>query len=291
MNNYLIFMDVSGEIDKKLVTEGKIHLISMTLASENETYDYTDTDDGINLEEFYNNVIKMGIQVRTTQISPSYYEELFDEYLKNNISILYLCLSSGLSSSYNSACLAAEKLKEKYPNVDLLPIDSVEATAGMSIIAEKLIYNQEKGMSLKENFEDIEVFKHKVCTMGAIDDLDTLKRGGRISPTIAFFGKLLNVKPIINIQPDGKLEMKDKKHGKNMAIRYMFEQYKEYGDKNHKLVYIAHANEPRLAEQLENKIKEEYQDVVVKIKLLSPIIGAHLGKGSVVIGFLGDKEC
>ena len=246
MDRYEIFMDVSGEINHLLVEQGKITLIPMDVAAEEKTLRITGNEDESQLISFYENIIRVGKKVSTTQITPNKYEEYFSSYLEKGISVLHLCLSSGLSSSFSSAMVASEMLKEKYPNAVFMPIDSIRATGGMSVIADRMIANKEKGMSIQENYDDIETLKHKVITTGFIDDLDTLKRGGRISPTIAFVGKLLNIKPIIKITEDGKLDMFDKKRGQLLSMKVLFDLLKENISPDCKKVFITHTNETRL---------------------------------------------
>ena len=118
-----------------------------------------------------------------------------------------------------------------------------------------------------------------------IDDLDTLKRGGRISPTIAFVGKLLNIKPIIKITEDGKLDMFDKKRGQMLSMKVLLDLLKEKISPDCKKVFITHTNEMRLSNRLKEQIIELFPDVDVEILFLSPIIGAHLGIGSVVVSY------
>ena len=285
MDRYELFMDVSGEINHLLVEQGKITLIPMDVAAEEEAMRITGHEDEAQLISFYENIIRVGKRVSTTQITPNKYVEYFSSCLEKGISVLHLCLSSGLSSSFSSAMVASEMLKEKYPNAVFMPIDSIRATGGMSIIADRMIANKEKGMSIQENYDDIENLKHKVITTGFIDDLDTLKRGGRISPTIAFVGKLLNIKPIIKITEDGKLDMFDKKRGQMLSMKVLLDLLKEKISPDCKKVFITHTNEMRLSNRLKEQIIELFPDVDVEILFLSPIIGAHLGIGSVVVSY------
>ena len=286
MKDYLLFMDVSGDVDRSYVEQGKITLLPMEFIINGEVHTYTDDEKGMGAVQFYD-FVRAKANMSTTQISPAKWVEFFEPYLKDGYSALCLCLSSGLSSSYNSACLAAEELKRKYPDVEFLPVDSLRATGTSGLTCERMIANKDKGMSLRENFEDLEMFKHKTHACAYVDDLDSLKRGGRISKAVAFVGGLLGIKPLITFVKDGTLAMWGKQHGYKASIRKMIEFYLERADLSpENTVSICHANELSYAEELAAEIKKVNPDCTIKIRMLSPIIGVHLGTGAMVLSFV-----
>lgn len=285
MKDYLLFMDVSGDVDRSYVESGKVKLIPMEFVIDGEIHLYTDDEQGMSALTFYDYVSQKK-PMSTTQISPSKWVEYFEPYLKQGYSALCLCLSSGLSSSYNSACLAAEELKQKYPDVEFLPVDTLRATGVTGVICERMIANKEKGLSLHENFDDLESFKNKTHACAYVDDLDSLKRGGRISKAVAFVGSLLGIKPLIQFLPNGTLDMWGKQRGSKLSINKMVDYYLEHVDANAaNTVYICHANEENYANELATKIKAVSPNCTIKIRLLSPIIGVHLGTGGMVLGY------
>ena len=286
MKDYLLFMDVSGDVSREYVDADKVELLPMEFIINGKAENYTDKDDGINVIDFYKSV-KARADIKTTQITPAVYEEYSDKYLKDGHSVLYLCLSSGLSSTYNSACSAAENFKKKYPDVEMLVVDTLRATGCMGILCERMIENKDNGMSLRENFYDLETYKFKLDACCYVDDLTALHRGGRISKSVAVIGSLLDIKPLITFTPDGKLANWGKQRGVKMSIKKLVEFYLEKAEKTEgSLVYICHADEEANAKELADKIKAANPNCVVKIRLLSPIIGAHLGPGALVLSFL-----
>lgn len=287
MKDYILLMDVSGDVDRSYVEQGKVKLLPMEFVINGDVYVYTDDETGMDAVQFYD-FVREKAPMSTTQISPSKWTEYFETYLKDGISVLCLCLSSGLSSSYNSACIAAEELKQKYPDVDVMPIDSIRATGITGIICERMIANKEKGMSIKENFDDINEFKKMTHACAYVDDLDSLKRGGRISKTVAFVGGLLGIKPLIQFNQDGTLSMWGKQRGYKSSMNKMVEYYLERADiEQPQTVYITHANDVTYANELAEKIKAVSPNCEIKIRLLSPIIGVHLGTSAMVLGFVG----
>ena len=280
-------MDVSGDIAKSYIDLGKIKLLPMEFVINGEVYTYTDDENGMDPVQFYQ-FVQAKAPMSTTQISPAKWVEFFEPYAKAGQSILCLCLSSGLSSSYNSATLAAEELKQKYPDVDILPVDSLRATGISGLICERMIENKEKGLSVKENYDDLMEFRNKTCACAYVDDLDALKRGGRISKTVAFVGGLLGIKPLIQFLPNGTLNMWGKQRGYKPSIHKMVEYYLDKANlDNAHTVYITHANDEAYANELAAEIKAVSPLAEIKIRLLSPIIGVHLGPSAMVLGFVG----
>ena len=287
MKDYMLFMDVSGDVDRSYVEQGKIKLLPMEFVINGEVYTYTDDEMGMNAVQFYD-FVREKAPMSTTQITPSKWTEFFEPYAKKGQSILCLCLSSGLSSSFNSACLASQELQQKYPEVEILPLDSLRATGIEGLICERMINNKDKGLTIKENYDDLMEFRTKTLACAYVDDLDALKRGGRISKTVAFVGGLLGIKPLIQFLPNGTLNMWGKQRGYRHSIHKMVEYYRQRADiDNAHTVYITHANDITYANELAAEIKAVSPLCEIKIRILSPIIGVHLGTSAMVLAFVG----
>ena len=198
--------------------------------------------------------------------------------MKEKKSILYLSLSGGLSNTYESARLAVEMLKESYDEVDVEVVDSLGATGGMGLLIEAACRNREKGMSLGENAAWLRENANRVNYWFKVEDLMYLKRGGRISAATAVIGTALNIKPILTIKGDGKLDTIAKKRGDSLALKYMVELFAESFDESFgDTVYICCADCKENAEKLKRMVLEVRPQLTVKITMLSPIIGAHTG--------------
>lgn len=287
MTDYVILMDVAGDVMRYHVEEGKVHLIPMEMVVNGEPYTYTDDEAGISCEQFYQ-FVRAKAPMSTAQITPTIWQEYFETYAKDGLSVVCLCLSSGLTNSYYSALTARDKLMQKYPGVEIYPIDTLRATGIEGIICERAIENKQKGMSANENYQDLEQFKLKTRACAYVDDLDALKRGGRISKTVAFVGGLLGIKPLIQFMPDGTLNMWEKQRGYKASTNKMIEYYLKNADVDTpNLVYITHADQESYANELAEKIKAVSPHCTVKIRMLSPIIGVHLGTGAMVLAFVG----
>lgn len=287
MNDYIICMDASGDIIREIAQENGIEFVPMEYSLGEEMRTSHGCEDETVLKRFYDGQ-RGGDLTRTSQISPFMYEEYFGKFLKEGKSVLYFCLSSGLSATYEGSMLAARNLKETYPDKEVLPIDTLAATGGIGILAERAAENRKKGMGLHENFDAVTALVPKLRHFFMVQDLMYLKRGGRVSAATAIVGSALNIKPMLKIDENGKLVTIDKKRGNKAAMMSLFSYFKDnYNPELGNTVYICDADTPQLAEALAEKVKAEAPDVAVRHTMLSPIIGAHTGPGMLSMILLG----
>ncbi|MDE7162386.1 MAG: DegV family protein [Anaeroplasmataceae bacterium] len=287
MQNYIIMMDVSGDVAKETIQKWDLKFIPMQYSLGEEMRTSVGPEEEEVLKRFYDGQ-RNGDLTKTSQITPYQYEEYFEPYLKEGYSILYLCLSSGLSSTYSAACLAKESLKEKYPELDVFPIDTLCATGGMGVLAEVALKNREKGLTAEENRDELLRLVPKMKNWFLVQDLMYLKRGGRVSAATAVVGSMLNIKPILKIDEQGKLTTIAKKRGNKMAVQTLFDYFKEhYNSEEDQTVYLCDANCRDLSDSLAAKVKASYPAVEIKQTTLSPIIGAHTGPGMLIISQIG----
>ncbi len=287
MNDYIICMDASGDIIREIAQENGIEFVPMEYSLGEEMRTSHGCEDETVLKRFYDGQ-RGGDLTRTSQISPFMYEEYFGKFLKEGKSVLYFCLSSGLSATYEGSMLAARNLKETYPGKEVLPIDTLAATGGIGILAERAVENRKKGMSLHENFDAVTALVPKLRHFFMVQDLMYLKRGGRVSAATAIVGSALNIKPMLKIDENGKLVTIDKKRGNKAAMMSLFSYFKDnYNPELGNTVYICDADTPQLAEALAEKVKAEAPDVAIRRTMLSPIIGAHTGPGMLSMILLG----
>ena len=287
MNDYIICMDASGDIIREIAQENGIEFVPMEYSLGEEMRTSHGCEDETVLKRFYDGQ-RGGDLTRTSQISPFMYEEYFGKFLKEGKSVLYFCLSSGLSATYEGSMLAARNLKETYPDKEVLPIDTLAATGGIGILAERAVENRKKGMGLHENFDAVTALVPKLRHFFMVQDLMYLKRGGRVSAATAIVGSALNIKPMLKIDENGKLVTIDKKRGNKAAMMSLFSYFKDnYNPELGNIVYICDADTPQLAEALAEKVKAEAPDVAVRRTMLSPIIGAHTGPGMLSMILLG----
>ena len=286
---YVICTDASCDLQLDVKEKNNIEFVPMEYSiGEEMRTSYGCEEDDI-LKKFYDGQ-RNGDLTKTTQITPYMYQSYFEKFLEEGKSVLYLCLSSGLSSTFNSACLAAQNLKDEYPDLDVFPIDTLSATGGMGVLVERAISNLNKGMTIEENRDDLENAKHDAKAWFLVDDLNYLKRGGRVSAATAFLGSMLNVKPMLRILQNGKLDTIMKKRGSRPAMLALFEIFKKSYDKEKgNVVYICDADNNSLADELTALVKEFDSNIIIRRTMLSPIIGAHTGPNMLAICHLGNE--
>lgn len=288
--SYLIFADVSIDIDKKFAAENDVKYIPMEYSLGEEIFYCTEPENDEMMHNYYDK-LRNKIKTQTTQITPNKYIDIFEPHVKEGKSILYISLSSGLSNTYDSACLAVQNLKEDYDNVNIEVIDSLGATGGMGLLVESAVDNRDNGMTLEENANWLRKHANKLRHWVKVEDLMYLMRGGRVSATSAIMGTALNIKPILTINKEGKLVTVDKKRGNKQAIKSLLDRFTEDFDASvSNIVYINCADCIEDAKMLKEKLLEIKPYIEVRITMLSPIIGAHTGPDMIALIFYGSER-
>jgi DegV family protein with EDD domain len=235
--------------------------------------------------------LRNGATGRTSQVVPAVYTDSFRKVLDDGQDILYISLSSGLTSTLNSANMAVAGLREDYPERKICCVDSLAATGGQGLLVMYALQNQENGMSLEENVEWLKENRLHICHWFTVDDLDFLKRGGRISPTLAWVGGKLKIKPVLRIAEDGRLEITDKVRGAKTARTTIAEKFKASSfDPAHPYVFLCHGDaEPEAASIRDEILKAEPRARVI-IQTMSPVISIHTGPGAQTVLYFGSNR-
>lgn len=288
--DYKIFIDASADILPDFAVHYDIGIIPMvyTIDEEEHLCDHVETQE--ERKRFYQ-AQREGRLTKTSQTSPQMCMDAFREYASQGISVLCISLSSGLSGSFSSAGMAAEELMEEYPNVSIVCVDSLAASAGIGLLAERAALNREKGMSLSENAVDLNEMRMRLQHWFMVDDLMYLRRGGRLSAASAVIGTALSIKPILKIESDGKLVNFAKKRTAKMAMSALLSFYNESADRSgDEHVFIVHSDNPEGAEFLKSEVASVSPDSRIDIVQLSPIIAAHTGPGLCAVIHFSREE-
>ena len=207
--------------------------------------------------------------------------------------ILHIAFSSGLSGSCNSARIAAEELKEEYPDAQIVVVDSLCASLGEGLLVHKAVQMKKAGKSLAEIDEWLENNKRNLCHVFTVDDLNHLYRGGRVSRTQAVLGTLVNIKPMLHVDDEGKLIAVGKVRGRKKSITalvdMMEERMKSRREEND-IVFISHGDCMEDALLLKKQVEERFGIQAFLIDYVGPTIGAHSGPGTLALFFMGEKR-
>ena len=282
---YRIITDSGCDLPAKLLAQLNIDVIPLTLLFRGQEWSDT-TDEG--LKTIYDG-LRSGDAASTSAINPDRWSVAMEPVLEQGQDILVLTFSSGLSTTYQSAVIAAQELMEKYPGRKIRVVDSLCASLGQGLFVWYACKNRDAGMSLDALADWCEENKLNLCHWVTVDDLSHLKRGGRISATTALVGTMLNVKPIIHVDEEGHLINSSKVRGRKAAMEYLAKKFDETCI-NFDEVFIAHGDCPEDAANLEAMIRAKHEIKNVTTGYVGPVIGAHTGPGVLVLFFLGSKR-
>lgn len=235
--------------------------------------------------------MREGKMITTSQVNSETWKEAFEDILQQGHDILCIAFSSGLSGTYQAATVAAEELREKYPERKLEVIDSLAASAGEGLLVYYTLKNREKGMSLAENTAWIRANVNNVVHWFTVNDLIHLMRGGRVSAVSAYVGTLVKIKPVMHVNEEGKLIPREKVMGRRKSLRALVDKIKEkIVDPEGQLVTISHGDCEDEARWVGEQIKAELPMVDVQISYVGPVIGAHTGPGVVAVFCMGNGK-
>ncbi len=284
-----LITDSSCDLPKEFIDENQIDVLPLLLNIEGKVIE-DDFGKTLPYKEFYNK-LREGCLPSTAQVNAYTFEEVFTKYVKEDCEIIYTGISSNLSGTFNSAFIAKESILEDYPNAKIHIIDSKSVSLGQGLIIVKINELIKEGKSCEEIIAWIEENNTKVVHTIVVEDLDHLKRGGRISGASATLGGLLNIKPVLQIDNEGKLVPKDKIKGKKKALRYLVNNIKENAiNPENETLYIAHGDDVETAELLKSMVLEEVKFKDVMIRYIGVSVGAHGGPGIIAAVFLANSR-
>ena len=287
MNDYVLYTDSACDLPDDLLARLGVRYRSLTFAFEGES-EHADRD--VPAKEFYAKMRAGGI-AKTAAINTEEFRGAFEEEIAAGHDILYIAISSGLSTTYNSGRFALADLSDKYPERKLVAVDSLCASAGFGL----LVYLAAKKMADGATLEEVEKFvldtRLHICHWFTVDDLVYLKRGGRISPAATLIGTMLGIKPVLHVDDEGHLVNVSKARGRQASIHALADHYGELAlDKKNGTVFISHGDCLEDAETLRDMLAEEYGAKVELITDIGPVIGAHSGPGTLALFFVGSAR-
>ena len=290
MKDYVICIDASVDIDQNFIDENNIIIIPMKyVLGETEKLMENRLSDA-ELKVFYD-AMRSGKMTHTSQITPYFYQQVFKRQAGNGCDILYISLSSGLSSTYSSALSAAEEMIDEFDDLHIEVVDSLAGTGGMGLLLMEAVRMKKSGVSITDNAVSLRAKARSICHWFLVDDLKYLRRGGRISAATAVAGTVLNIKPILKILDDGSLASVAKKRGLAKASMFLADCYKGAVDLNMPSdVIIAHADCEDVANEIRSRILSINPGANVQICGLGPVIGAHTGPGMLAVIHWGNRN-
>ena len=288
--NYVVYTDSACDIAPDTLKEWGVLYEELTFKFDDEP-DKEYKNYGLPSKEFYSRM-RQGRIAKTSAVNVSAFKEGFEPILKEGKDILYIGFSSGLSTTVNSAKVAADELKTVYPERKIICVDTLAASAGFGLLLYLTLQEVKKGATMEEAAKFCEDNKLKLCHWFTVDDLVYLKRGGRVSGAAAFIGGMLGIKPVLHVDNDGHLINMFKVRGRKTSLDAMADKYGELalnkgeGD----TVFVSHGDCIEDVRYLESVLKEKYGVGFTYIADVGPVIGAHSGPGTMALFFLGKER-
>ena len=284
MANFQIVTDSCCDFNDAMYQQYHVAYAPLSVLYKGELH--KNFSDDARMKELYDG-IRNGEMPTTSAANPEDWAAVMRPALDAGQDVLTICFSSGLSTTYQSAVIAAGDLREEYPDRKIIVIDSLCAALGQGLLVWHACQHRDAGESLEEVAAWVEANKLNVCHWVTVDDLFHLKRGGRVSATTALVGSMLNIKPIIKVDNDGKLQSVAKARGRKAAMDTLAKKVGEACDKD--TVFIAHGDCLEDAEALAAAIRAKYGTKNIHIGYVGAVIGAHTGPGVLVAFFLGKR--
>ena len=288
--SYQILTDATADLSPAL-TEGlpAVAVIPMEVTVGEQAHTYGPGGD-LTVDAFYA-AQRGGKFATTSQINPITYAEWFERYLAAGQDVVYLGFTSGMSGSFQNALLAAGELREKYPQRQLLCVDTLCASVGEGFLVREAARKQAEGLDAAQLAAWGEERKLRVCHWFTVDTFEHLRHGGRVSAVSAVMGTALQIKPLLHVAADGTLEVAEKPRGSKRAMEAQLARMaKGWTPEESPLVVVGHGDVPDRAEELCAAVRERFPQAEIYTAPIGPVIGSHTGPGMLALIFWGSER-
>ena len=283
-----LFTDTSANLPVSIIREYGIEVVPFSYTVNGKEVPYSAETD-FNGKAFYE-AMRAGAEVKTSMINVSDFMAAFEQWIAKGDAVIYVGMSGGISGTANSAKLAAEELLEKYPAAKIAAIDTYAASLGEGFLVIETAKMIERGDPFLKIVKKIELLRKNMCQFFTVDDLAYLRKGGRISGAAAVVGTVLNIKPILRGDENGKIVLCGKIRGFNKSMEALANKYDELVFDKTADVGIAHADNPEGAQRLENILRTKgFSGELLKV-VYEPVTGSHVGPGTIAMFFMGEHK-
>lgn len=292
MRDYIIMTDSCSSLNQAEVEELGVVDLPLSFTMEGKTYLDTPDHAGMHPETFFKK-IKEGVECKTASVNVKQYLDAMRESLREGRDILCICFSGALSATYNNAGIAARELREEFPESKIIVIDSLCACRGLGMLIYRTV------MERRRTNADIDTLakfvyeqRDKQGHWFIVDDLNHLRKGGRLNAIQTIAGMVLGIRPVMHCDAEGKLTPVGKARGAKAALKAVFKKMEETGDnvKDQKTVFICHAACEDYVEYISDLIREKYGITDIRSDYICPVVGAHTGCGTLGLFFVANER-
>ena len=293
MRKFEISTDSTADLYANEIKENELYFLPLTFMLTEKGVVTEHKDCFQSPEEYVDlyNKLRAGIMSKTSMNNPFVHEEHFRKMAEAGVKdAVHFTIGYGLCHTVDVAREAVETVKKDFPDFNCLCIECTTTTVGQGALVKIAVDMRDKGRTARETFDYIESVKRNFQHFIVADDLKFLMRGGRLSAVSATIGTMLNIKPIIIFNKEGKLVNYRKERGMKHALSYIVDEFKNYSlNKDYPIIYIGHTDNTEVATKLQSMMKERY-GISPEIRMIGPVIGSHLGPNVVAMAFLSNEE-
>lgn len=286
MADYILLVDSSADLTKQMAQDLEVQVLSLNCTLGEATV----PEYKVSSKDFYQ-MLRSGGTAGTTAINMTDYIQALTPALEQGQDALILAFSSAISSTYQSACMAAQELEETFPGRKVRVVDTLSASLGFGLLVHLTAQRRLAGTGLDELADWVEAYKLNICHQFTVDDLLFLKRGGRISAATAVVGTMMSIKPVLHMDDQGRLINIGKARGRQAALKALVDKMEATAhNKDNPLVFISHGDCLEDARRVEAMVAERFPGAQITIGDVGPVIGAHSGPGTVALFYEGNPR-
>ena len=290
MRDYIVMTDSCCDLTDQMARELELEVLPLTMHMDGENYPNDLAGTAISNQEFYKR-LRAGKIATTSAANVGQFQEAMRRVLQSGKDIVCVCFSSALSTTYQSAVIAADDLRTEFPEAEIYVVDSLSASLGQGLLLYLAVQQKRKGLSAVELAKWVEDNRLSVCHWFTVDDLHYLKRGGRLSAASAVVGTMLQIKPVLHVDHEGALVNVGKARGRNASLTALVDRMEKTAiDPAGQTVFICHGDCLADAEKVAEDVKKRMNPKEIYIGDFGPVIGAHTGPGFVALFFLGTER-
>jgi len=288
--NYEIVTDTGGNLTESYIESAGLHILPLTIMVEGEEFHSYSKGEVVDLQQFYT-MMRDGKMITTSLPNLKDADQLFREILNNGKDLIYLGFSHSLSGTYDAIEMMLKELATEFPDRKIRCVDTRGASAGQGLLVYHAVAKAKEGMSVDDLAQWVLDNRHKLAHWFTVDDLMFLFRGGRVSKTSAWAGTMLNIKPVLHVDDDGRLIPKEKIRGRKKSLNALVDHMRKGAVRPLvEPIFINHGDCLEDAEYVASLVREEFGDVQIEINYIDPVIGAHSGPGTLALFYLAENR-
>lgn len=289
MGDYIVSTTSTADLTAEFCSDHGVDINYLTFTIDGIDYK-DDINESMSYEEFYSGM-RNGRMSSTSACNIEQAVEFFEKYAREGIDVLHISFSSGLSSTYNNEYIAAQDVMDRYPDRSIIVIDSLCASRGQGLLVYYAVMMKERGCTINEVSEWVENNKLHLCHQFTVDDLHHLHRGGRVSKTVAVVGTIVNVKPVLHVDNEGRLiPLKNVRGRKKSLITLVDNMLEQIDGYDNEMIYIGHGDCLEDAEFVKELVIDKTGIRNIEIGYVGSVIGSHSGPGTIALFFLGNER-